>query len=110
MINPSRPDFLILSPQFGLMIIEIRSWYPKQIIKITQDGFLIHDGTLQKQQHPIVHAEHFLDLLIQNSKKNPVFSEILNSETGQFVVEISYRNPFTASKLQYFTIKAAPDR
>jgi hypothetical protein len=44
------PDFLILSPELGLLIIEVISWYPNQIIDVDSQNFTI---TFQRENKEV---------------------------------------------------------
>ncbi|MHC5723793.1 MAG: NERD domain-containing protein [Nostoc sp.] len=40
-IEKLHPDFIILGPSFGLLIIEVKGWYPKCIVAGNHDFFHI---------------------------------------------------------------------
>ncbi|MFH0967502.1 MAG: NERD domain-containing protein, partial [Methanobacteriota archaeon] len=69
LINPQRPDFIIISPNLGLLVIEIRNWYPGHISAISEDEIRIEDDNPRREIHPFVQIRQFLDSIIQRSAK-----------------------------------------
>lgn len=43
-IDGRYPDFIILSPDFGLLVIEVKGWSPNQILKASNDSFEIENN------------------------------------------------------------------
>jgi hypothetical protein len=85
LITPGQPDFIIISPDFGLMIVEIRNWYPGHIMEVTEAEILVQDESVYREMHPRIHASQFLASLSFGHIKNPRYSDILykdNSTTG----------------------------
>jgi hypothetical protein len=76
--NPSHPDFIIIGPYLGLLVIEIRDWYPKHIQKVTKTRVYIENNGKRREDNPLFRAQHFLNQLSRKAKKNPVFADLLD--------------------------------
>jgi len=83
LINPRRPDIIIISPNLGLLVIEIRNWYPGQISSVSEDEVRIIGGNPRTVMHPVIHAQIFLDSIIHRSSKHPFCSSLLNQDNEQ---------------------------
>jgi hypothetical protein len=67
--NPSHPDFIIIGPYLGLLVIEIRDWYPKHIQKVTKTRVYIENNGKRREDNPLFRAQHFLNQLSRKAKK-----------------------------------------
>lgn len=70
-VNERRPDFIILGPEFGLLVIEVKGWYGSQILKANADSFEVLPrnqdiNTPQLHQSPLRQGRNYLDSLSQN--------------------------------------------
>ncbi len=84
-IDGRYPDFIILSPDFGLLVIEVKGWYPNQILKASNDSFEIENNqndleTIQKQKSPLRQGKDYLDKLLNVLKK----SRVLTNQSGKY--------------------------
>lgn len=86
LINPSRPDFIIISPYLGLLVIEIRPWYAAHIKKITKTQVHLRGRENTTQANPIHHSRQFLAELVRKAQKTPLCAPLLekNSITHGF--------------------------
>jgi len=85
MIDNRRPDFIILSPNFGLLIIEVKGWYAGQILKASNNSFEIKDNKNdfeinQKQKSPLRQGKDYMDGLLNLLKK----FRILINQSGKY--------------------------
>lgn len=80
LIDRRRPDFLILSPDLGLIAIEIRNWYPGMITGVSDEEVLIRDGEPSNQVHPLYHVTQYLSVLSRRIADKPCFSSLLSGE------------------------------
>lgn len=80
LIDRRRPDFLILSPDLGLIAIEIRNWYPGMITGVSDEEVLIRDGEPSNQIHPLYHVTQYLSVLSRRIADKPCFSSLLSGE------------------------------
>ncbi|MEA5576053.1 nuclease-related domain-containing DEAD/DEAH box helicase [Anabaena sp. UHCC 0451] len=84
-IDGRYPDFIILSPDFGLLVIEVKGWYLKHILKASYDSFEIENNqndleTIEKQKSPLRQGKDYLDKLLNLLKK----SRVLTNQSGKY--------------------------
>ncbi len=80
LIDPRRPDFLVVNPETGLIAIEIRSWYPGTIAGVTDEEVcLVRDENRCTRVHPLHHARQYLDAIIRRVQDTPLFSSLLSN-------------------------------
>lgn len=82
------PDFIILGPHFGLLIIEVKGWYPSQILQANPDSFKIKykQGdleTIQNQKSPLRQCKDYLNRLLDSLKAYPVLTQNQGHHQGQ---------------------------
>jgi superfamily I DNA and RNA helicase len=78
-IDGRYPDFIILSPDFGLLIIEVKGWYSKQILQASNDSFQIKRNTddfetTEKQKSPLRQGKDYLDKLLNLLKSTRILT------------------------------------
>ena len=71
------PDFIILSPTLGLLILEVKGWTAKQILRASDQFFEIQqdDGKIESQQSPLRQAKSYQDALIQKIKGYSILTQ-----------------------------------
>ena len=77
LLDSQRPDIIIISPELGLLIVEIRTWYPGTITGVSDEEIQIHDDCQRSEIHPFLHAQDYLKIISRESRKHPVFSSLL---------------------------------
>lgn len=84
LIDPERPDFIIISPDLGLLVIEIRDWYPAYIASVTKDVVRIAGSSPGTEISPLTHAVQYLADLEKKAEKNPIYAILLqDSKTAK---------------------------
>lgn len=78
------PDFTILSDNFGLLVLEVKGWYPKQIQRASDQEveLLITEGGqsyVQKVRNPVRQARDYMYSLMDLLKAQP----LLRHATGK---------------------------
>ena len=75
------PDFVIICPDMGLMIIEVKGWYPKEIIAADHNSVLIRgqQGDI-RYNHPVRQARDYMLSLMDQCRENPICRRILAKE------------------------------
>ena len=57
------PDFIVICPDMGLMVIEVKGWYQKQIVSADSNYVHIKDrtpqGEIAKYKHPVRQARDY---------------------------------------------------
>jgi len=71
------PDFIILSPTLGLLILEVKGWTAKQILRASDQFFEIQqdDGKIESQPSPLRQAKSYQDALIQKIKGYSILTQ-----------------------------------
>jgi hypothetical protein len=71
------PDFIILSPTLGLLILEVKGWTAKQILRASDQFFEIqqNDSKIESQPSPLRQAKSYQDALIQKLKGYSILSQ-----------------------------------
>lgn len=86
-IKGSYPDFIILSPDLGLLILEVKGWSADQILKADRQIFEIcQQGQVEKCQCPLRQGKGYLDTLMNKLKG---FS-ILCQDEGDFQGKLAF--------------------
>ncbi|CAD5988608.1 DNA helicase (plasmid) [Planktothrix tepida] len=82
------PDFIILSPTLGLLILEVKGWSAKQILRASDQFFEIQqdDGKRESQQSPLRQAKSYQDALIQKLKGY----SILTQDDGDYQGKLAF--------------------
>ncbi|EAW35195.1 DEAD/DEAH box helicase [Lyngbya sp. PCC 8106] len=64
------PDFIILGPTLGLLILEVKGWSASQILRASDQHFEIEqpDGQIEVQQSPLRQAKNYQDTLMNKLK------------------------------------------
>lgn len=90
------PDFIILSPTFGLLIIEAKGWHYHQIIEATSDSFKINrnsegtDKIAEVQKSPLRQGKDYLDKLMNELKKYRILTQIQGKFQGKLCFPIGF--------------------
>lgn len=69
-ISDRYPDFLLVLPRHGLLIIEVKGWYPKAILEADQETVLIQErGQESRAKHPIAQARDYVNRLLDQARQ-----------------------------------------
>ena len=76
-VNRLYPDFIILSPTLGLLVLEVKGWSANQIISANNQFFEIRTdaGTVERQQSPLRQGKGYLDALLDKLKQYPILTQ-----------------------------------
>ncbi len=77
------PDFLVICPDMGLLVIEVKGWYPKDIISGNSNIITVNDRRLRKQvpeKHPVIQARDYMRLLMDKCREYPGNTNLLHLE------------------------------
>jgi superfamily I DNA and RNA helicase len=94
-INSKHPDFIILAPDFGLLIIEIKGWYSNNIIEGNQDYFCLKTygedyHTTEQQKSPLSQARDYLNLMLNQLREYPILTQKEGNYQGQLAFPIGW--------------------
>ncbi|NET46325.1 nuclease-related domain-containing protein [Okeania sp. SIO2B3] len=86
-IKGSYPDFIILSPELGLLILEVKGWSANQILKANHQIFeILTDGKVECCQSPLRQGKGYLDALMNKFKGY----SILCQDEGEFQGKLAF--------------------
>lgn len=78
------PDFIVICPDMGLMVIEVKGWYPKQLITGDSNNIVVADQAgPASYKHPVRQARDYMCLLMDKCKKS-VTGHLLMNKDGEF--------------------------
>lgn len=89
------PDFIILAPDFGLLVIEIKGWYPKSIVSATTDRFEIETeeedyNSISNQISPLRQAKNYLDSLLNQLQEYRILTNVNGKYQGKLAFPIGW--------------------
>jgi hypothetical protein len=68
-INDNEPDFILFSPDAGLIIFEVKDWVIDQIQEADQEHFsIVNGGRVEKRANPYKQAKRYLNILMNKIK------------------------------------------
>lgn len=87
------PDFVVILPDTGLLVIEAKGWYLKHIISANNHEVVIASsgGRKEAQRHPMRQAREYQFKLMDRTRDHPAASNLVH-DTGQ--LKGKFRFPF----------------
>ena len=84
------PDFVIIHPRMGLMVIEVKGWYARDILAADNNTVLIrdHNGSSARMNHPVRQAREYVLGLMDRCRQSSQFQRLLNNDgkhQGRFI-------------------------
>ena len=83
LISNRRPDFILIGPDLGVLVIEVKGWYIGDIIQANDAEVTIEDDLPRIESHPLAQAREYMWKLSRECQHNPLFSRLIHQE-GQF--------------------------
>lgn len=89
------PDFIVISPRLGLLVIEVKGWYPRDVLSADSNTVTVmSDGHPAACKHPLRQAREYFTRLIDVAKRqlpqlvnrSGTYSGRLRFPIGYFVV------------------------
>jgi len=78
------PDFIVICPDMGLMVIEVKGWYPKNIISGDSNNVVVTEQAgPASYKHPVRQARDYMYLLMDKCRKGGTSSLLMNKD-GEF--------------------------
>lgn len=85
------PDFIILHPRRGLLVLEVKDWRRDTLITIDPTSAVIHaDGKAKTVLNPLEQARHYAQALAGALEKDPQLVFSSGRETGKLHFPWSY--------------------
>lgn len=88
LISNRRPDFILIGPDIGVLVIEVKGWYPGDIIQANDAEVTIEDEFPRIESHPLAQARDYMWKLSRECQQNPLFSQLIHHEgnfKGKFI-------------------------
>jgi len=80
-IDNRRPDFIVIAPDLGVMVIEVKGWYLESILRASDSEVIINDNGLIKQEvHPLTQARNYQFHLMKRCEHNSCYSQLLHKD------------------------------
>ena len=94
------PDFTILADTFGLLVLEVKGWYPREISKATDQDIellLTKDGhaRVERVKNPIRQVREYAFALMDLLKKHPLLGNPEGEHQGKLCFPCGYGALFT---------------
>ena len=87
-------DFIVLIPSFGLMVIEVKGWYPNDILGGDLENVRVMNRGVEKaERHPIRQAREYMISLMHTCQKHNAFKKLRHHEgkyEGHFLFPFGY--------------------
>jgi len=80
-IDNRHPDFIVIAPDLGVIIIEVKGWYLDDILEGNHSEVTINtDGRERKEVHPLEQARNYMWRLFRACENSPSRSHLLRTE------------------------------
>lgn len=94
-VGDQYPDFILIDPDHGLMVIEVKGWYPKYIKSGDSHSVKIDSGQgrEENQKHPVRQAREYMYNLMDVCRRSNELSVILNEggeHENKFIFPFGY--------------------
>ncbi|HRH80141.1 MAG TPA: 3'-5' exonuclease [Thiobacillaceae bacterium] len=97
------PDFILLHPRRGLLILEVKDWKADHIRQMDRDGAdLFTDDGLKRLANPLEQARHYAHAVVQLLEKDAQLTFSDGSLKGRLMFPWSYGVVFTHLSRQVF--------
>jgi len=88
------PDFIIIAPDLGLMVIEVKGWRPAEIVAADNNHVHVNQrGQITRQDHPNRQAKGYMFKLKDVCEQHPSSALIRHAEgehIGKFIFPFGY--------------------
>lgn len=83
------PDFVVVMPETGLLIIEVKGWYPGHIVSASNQEVEIEaHGTKERHRHPVRQAREYQYALMDTARRHRQTAALLHPDgkhEGRFI-------------------------
>ena len=71
-IDNRHPDFIVIAPDPGVIIMEVKGWHPEDIVKGNHSGITVNISDRERQEvHPPGQARNYMGRLAGACKTSP---------------------------------------
>lgn len=80
-IDNRRPDFIVIAPDIGVIVIEVKGWHLEELLKVNESEVVtLYNDRPKTELHPLSQARNYQWRLVKACEKNPRFSTLLHKE------------------------------
>ncbi len=80
-IDNRHPDFIVIAPDLGVIVIEVKGWYLDDIVKGDHSVITINDNNCERQEiHPLEQARGYQWKLVRACERSPKKSLLLEKD------------------------------
>ncbi|MDR3454954.1 MAG: 3'-5' exonuclease [Rhodoferax sp.] len=98
------PDFVVMHPRRGLLILEVKDWSPKTIQQADKQSWQVFiDGTLKTLPNPAEQARQYAHAVVDALKRDPQLVEPGGEHQGKLAFPWSYGVVFPNMTRKQFT-------
>ena len=93
-VRNRHPDFVVVLPKVGILVIEVKGWYAGNILKADADNVVYRrDGIEQNERHPLRQAREYMFRVMDSFRDHWTARELLLNQEGAHRGNVKY--PFT---------------
>ena len=80
-IDNRHPDFIVIAPDLGVIIIEVKGWYLDDIVQGNHSEITVSiDGRERQEVHPLEQARNYMWRLARACEKSPNRSQLFHDD------------------------------
>ncbi|MEO0738523.1 MAG: 3'-5' exonuclease [Cyanobacteria bacterium J06649_12] len=93
-VNDLYPDFIILGPEFGLLVLEVKGWYAAQVVRGNNNFFDIRwqrgdIAKIETCQHPLKQGHGYFGSVADKLKGYPILCEPEGNYQGRLCFPVA---------------------
>lgn len=93
-INDKYPDFIVIVPDLGVIVIEVKGWFPKHIVDAdSNDIYILWNYGKSREKHPVRQARDYMCNLMNECRKHPATNKLLHHSglyENKFIFPLGY--------------------
>ncbi|MDD5479377.1 3'-5' exonuclease [Rhodoferax sp.] len=106
----AHPDFVVLHPRRGLLILEVKDWKPSTLVQVNKQTWtILANGTPKTVANPLEQARQYAHQVVDALKRDPPLTQPDGAHMGQLAFPWSYgvvltnitRKQFEDAELQH---------
>ncbi|MBI2422825.1 MAG: NERD domain-containing protein [Candidatus Hydrogenedentes bacterium] len=80
-VKSKYPDFIVIAPDLGVMVIEVKGWYAGNLCGATPESITVkYMGRTRAYPHPLRQVRNYMWNLSAECERVPAFTELLRKE------------------------------
>ncbi len=95
-VSGYHPDFIVIMPRYGVLVIEVKGWYPATILKADNHSITLKNRKNENETdvvNPIEQARRYMWMLAQRCQNHSEFEWLIHAEgdyKGRFTFPFSH--------------------